>query len=144
MSNTEVATARRRTSQVLALRPGHGPDPTRWHAYQPIPAEQSLRLHIEVAGDPVAPADVADAWEAMRNVARHSSRAVRAGRTHLRVDGRAPSSAIADTILLLDGDLVIFAGAIAPTPHEAIDQLRGRLRRRITDLREREATRVSD
>ena len=44
------------------------------------------------------------------------------------------STAVADAILVFDGDVVICAGAVATTPSEAIDQLSSRLRHRITAL----------
>jgi hypothetical protein len=44
------------------------------------------------------------------------------------------STAVADAILVLDGDVVICAVAVATTASEAIDQLSFRLRHRITTL----------
>jgi hypothetical protein len=97
-----------------------------------------LHLGVEVAGEPVAPSDLAYAWEQMRDLSRLSPRTVQWGRTRLSAARVGRARTAADAILLLDGDLVMCAGSVAPTTREAIDQLAGRLRRRINALRERD------
>lgn len=97
-------------------------------------------MSVEVVGGHVAPADLQYARGRARRLCEHAPRAIRHFRTRLcaDMDGDRRSSAVADAILVLDGDIVICAGAVAPTMCEAIDQLCSRLHRRITARPERD------
>jgi ribosome-associated translation inhibitor RaiA len=102
--------------------------------------ERQDNASVEVGGGHVIPADLEYAWDRVRALCGYSPRAVQHLRMHLctDIDGDGRSSAVADAILVVDGDVVICAGAVATTMLEAIDQLSSRLRRRIMALRGRD------
>jgi ribosome-associated translation inhibitor RaiA len=102
---------------------------------------QVFGTSVELVGGYVTPEDLEYAWDRVRCLSASAPRAVRQCRAHLctDIDSDGRSRAIADAILVVDGDLVICAGAVATTMLEAIDQLSSRLRRRLMALRERDA-----
>jgi hypothetical protein len=103
-------------------------------------AEQLLPIEVEVVGGPVPPTDQAYAWEELGDLWGESPRPMQHGRAHLcaGIDVNGRSIAAVDAFLVLDPDLVICGGAVAPTMREAIDELSLRLRRRLFRLRGRE------
>lgn len=98
-----------------------------------------LPIEVEVIGGPVASVDQAHAWEELGDLWRESPRMMQRGCAHLcmGIDDDGRSIAAVDAFLVLDGDLVICAGAVAPKMRDAIDHLAGRLRRRVIQVRER-------
>lgn len=97
-------------------------------------------VSVEIVGGTVAAGNVELAAEKMRHLFGLAPRAVRRGGVHLcaDVDDHGRSTAIADAILVLDGDLVICTGAVAATVREAVDELSARLRQRIMAVRGRD------
>jgi ribosome-associated translation inhibitor RaiA len=60
------------------------------------------------------------------------------GRTLVSAERHGRSNATVDAIVMLDGERVICAGAVAATIREAVDQLAVRLHTRLTSLRARD------
>jgi hypothetical protein len=102
-----------------------------WYEIEPTAELQASWLRVEAVGGSVPPAALAHAWEQMRHVSRYSHRSAWSGRTRLWAEGHGISNATADAIFIFDGEVLICAGATAPTMRDAIDQLAARLRQRI-------------
>jgi ribosome-associated translation inhibitor RaiA len=87
----------------------------------------------EIIDGPVTSIDRVYGFERVRNLCRSTPRAVRRARTRLTahpypaVQGRA----VAEGTLMLDGDVIVCAGATATTMREAIDLLMLRLQHRL-------------
>ncbi len=94
-----------------------------------------MTVNVEVISDTVASGNVAYATEKIEQLCRHAPGAVDC-RAHLfaLADDHGRSMAVADAVLVVAGDVAIYAGAEAITVHEAIDDLAARLSRRIMTL----------
>jgi ribosome-associated translation inhibitor RaiA len=100
-------------------------------------ASQPEPTMTEIVDGPVAAADRIYALDEMHSVCRAAPRAVRRVRMHLSVKPQPTNAtpAAADCLILVDGALIICAGAVASTTHDAVDGLTARLRRRIQELK---------
>jgi hypothetical protein len=87
----------------------------------------------EIIDGPVASIDRVYGFERVRNLCRATPRVVRRARTRLTAhpDPTADCLAIAEGTLMLEGDLIVCAGATAATMREAIDLLMLRLQHRL-------------
>jgi hypothetical protein len=115
------------------LRPD-GADPASGNGSEPVAEKCTVRMRAEVVGDPVAPADLDYAWEQARCISRCSPARVFCGRTRLSADRHGRSNASVDAIVVLDGERVVCAGAVAATVREAVDQVALRLHTRLTSV----------
>lgn len=90
----------------------------------------------ETVDGPVTAADRTYAFAEIRSIYRDVPRAVHSVRTHLAVQPHAADDrrAAADCSMLVDGALIICAGAVATTPRDAVDHLTSRLRHRVQAL----------
>jgi hypothetical protein len=103
-----------------------------------------MPIEVEVVGGPVASVDQAYAWEELGHLWRETPRMMQLACAQLctGIDDDGRSIAAVDAFLVLDGDLVICAGAVASTMRDAVDHLAGRLRQRVFQPRERETAGV--
>ena len=87
----------------------------------------------EIIDGPVTSIDRVYGFERVRSLCRATPRVVRRARTRLTAHPHptADCSAVAEGTLLLDGDLIVCAGATATTMREAIDLLMLRLQYRL-------------
>jgi hypothetical protein len=94
----------------------------------------------EIIDGPVASIDRVYGFERVRNLCRSTPRAVRRARTRLTAHPHpaVQGCAVAEGTLMLDGDLIVCAGATATTMREAIDLLMLRLQYRLRRFGESE------
>jgi hypothetical protein len=87
----------------------------------------------EIIDGPVASIDRVYAFDRIRDLCRATPRAVRRARTRLTAHPQLTPDcpAVAEGTLMLDGDLIVCAGATAATMREAIDLLMLRLQYRL-------------
>jgi ribosome-associated translation inhibitor RaiA len=87
----------------------------------------------EIIDGPVAAMDRVYAFDRIRELCRTAARAVNRARTRLTVPphpiGDRPAAA--EATLVLDGGVLVCAGATAATMRDAIDLLMARLRKRL-------------
>jgi hypothetical protein len=90
-------------------------------------------MMTEIIEGPVTPADRVYAFDEIRSICRAAPRAVQRARARLWMAPEATGGglATADCSLLVDGALIICAGAAARTMREAVDGLTARLRGRV-------------
>jgi hypothetical protein len=88
----------------------------------------------EIIDGPVPPIDRVYGFVRVRDLCRSTPRAVRRARTRLTAQPHpeAEGAAVAEGTLMLEGDLIVCAGATAATMREAIDLLMLRLQYRLT------------
>ncbi|HZP27310.1 MAG TPA: hypothetical protein VFC99_00025 [Acidimicrobiia bacterium] len=98
--------------------------------------ELDVPMLSEIIDGPVAPLDRVHAFDALRSICRRAPRPVRSARARLTSvpEGGAAPLAIAEAILVLDGDVVVCAGSEATTMRDAVDDLAARLRRRLAKM----------
>jgi ribosome-associated translation inhibitor RaiA len=86
----------------------------------------------EIIDGPVTSIDRVYGFERVRNLCRSTPRAVRRARTRLTAHPHPEAEgAVAEGTLMLDGDVIVCAGATATTMREAIDLLMLRLQYRL-------------
>jgi hypothetical protein len=87
----------------------------------------------EIIDGPVPSIDRVYGFERVRNLCRATPRLVRRARTRLTAhpNPNADCPAVAEGTLLLEGDVIVCAGATAATMREAIDLLMLRLQYRL-------------
>jgi ribosome-associated translation inhibitor RaiA len=93
----------------------------------------------EIIDGPVTSIDRVYGFERVRNLCRSTPRAVRRARTRLTAHPHpGAEGAVAEGTLMLDGDVIVCAGATATTMREAIDLLMLRLQYRLRRFEEPE------
>jgi len=98
--------------------------------------DEVLPTVTEIIEGPVTAVDRVYAFDRIRYACREAPRRVQRVRARLSTQSHpvGQSPAIAEGTLMLDGGLVICAGAAANTVRAAVDELTGRLRRRLRSV----------
>jgi hypothetical protein len=100
--------------------------------------DESLSTLTQMIEGPVPSADRVYAFDRMRDLCRTAPRVIRRARIRLtdQPDSTGGCPASAEGTLMLYGGLILSAGVMAATMHEAVDLLMARFRHRLHRLEE--------